>query len=316
MIKTAVIGATGYSGLELVRILLNHPLAEISYLGGRRRAGVKISEVHPSLLGLCDKALLPIDAKKIAKSAEVAFLCRTRTYQKWYKVKHKDRDNIRKAVYGLPELCFSKIRRAKLIANPGCYPTGAVLAAAPLMTGKIIDKTRIIIDAKSGVTGAGKKLSEAAHYPECNEDITAYRIFSHRHTPEINQVLSKLAGQRIEVTFTPYLAPMDRGILTTVYFELKSPVDEAEIIHCYQTAYRGAPFVRIIKKGMSIRVKNVNFTNFCDIGVYAEGKKLIVISAIDNLVKGASGQAVQNMNIMFGIDETAGLMGARAGAGQ
>jgi len=345
MIRAAVIGATGYSGLELIRILLNHPYVEVTYLGGRRKGRVLISDIHPSLYRICDMPLLPIEAKKIAKAADVAFICLphtmsmhhagqllaaglkvidlsadyrlkdARTYEKWYKAKHTDKANIKKAAYGLPELFFEKIRTASLVANPGCYPTGAILAAAPILTGKTVNKTNIIIDAKSGVTGAGKKPSEATHFPECNEDVSAYKILAHQHTPEIDQILSKLSGSKIEVTFTPHLVPIDRGILSTCYFELKSRVGQTQLRHCYQTAYCGAPFVRIMKEGMSVKVKNVSFTNYCDIGVYTKDKMVVVVSAIDNLVKGASGQAVQNMNIMFGIEETSGLSGTLKGHG-
>ena len=274
MIKAAIIGPTGYSGRELIRILLSHPCAEITCLAGRQ-PGLKISEVHRSLLGVCDLPIGPIDAKEIAKAAEVAFLCLphtkgiglvgkliksglkvidlsadfrlkdARTYEKWYKVKHTDKERLKEAVYGLPEIYSAKIRRARLVANPGCYPTGAILAAAPLVTGKMINKDAIIIDAKSGVSGAGKKLTEDTHFAECNEDVQG--------------------------------------------------------------------FVRVLESGMSVRVKNVNYTNFCDIGIYAKGRRLIIISAIDNLIKGASGQAVQNMNLMFDVEETAGLPGIRKG---
>jgi N-acetyl-gamma-glutamyl-phosphate reductase len=340
MIKVAIIGATGYSGRELIRILLNHPSARITYLGGRK-TGVAISDIHPSLLGLCDATVRPIDVKKVAAASDVAFLAlphtkamelagklleaglrvidlsadfrlkSPNTYEKWYKVKHTDRTSLRKAVYGLPEIYSTRIRGAQLIANPGCYPTGAILAAAPIITGKMVKKGTIVIDAKSGVSGAGKQLTETTHFAECNEDIQAYKVLCHQHTPEIEQALSKIARKKIGVAFTPHLVPMDRGILSTVYFELVAAVEEERIMGCYETAYRNAPFVRIVKGPKNVRVKNVAFTNFCDIRVYAAGKRLIVISAIDNLVKGASGQAVQNMNLMFDVDQTAGLLGTR-----
>jgi len=342
MIKAAIIGPTGYSGGELIKILLGHPCVQITCLAGRR-PGLKISEAHRGLYGVYDAQIRPIDVKKIAGAADVAFLCLphtkaialagklvksglkvidlsadfrlkdARTYEKWYKVKHTGREHLKEAVYGLPEIYSAKIRRARLVANPGCYPTGAILAVAPLIMGKMINREAIIIDAKSGVSGAGKKLTESTHFAECNEDVQGYKIFSHQHTPEIDQILSKIAGKRVHVTFTPHLLPMNRGILSTVYLELKSPVEEGRIIRCYRTSYQRAPFVRILDGGMSVRVKNVNFTNFCDIGIYAKGKRLIVISAIDNLTKGASGQAVQNMNLMFDLEETAGLTATRKG---
>jgi N-acetyl-gamma-glutamyl-phosphate reductase len=231
-------------------------------------------------------------------------------YTKWYGTLHKDKKNILKAIYGLPELYRSKISKAKLIANPGCYPTSVILACAPVIKEDLVRVDNIIADAKSGVTGAGRGTAPQLLFGEVNDDLKAYKINEHQHQPEIDQELSKLAGKKIEITFVPHLIPINRGILSTIYFEVKKATTVNKIYKLYQDFYQREPFVRILPLGTFPQVKEVAYTNYCDIGLKfnEEKKRLIVISAIDNLVKGASGQAVQNMNIIYGFKETIGLI--------
>jgi N-acetyl-gamma-glutamyl-phosphate reductase len=239
-----------------------------------------------------------------------------KTYEQFYQTKHKDKINLGEAVYGLPEIYRLKIRKAKFIANPGCYPTAAILALAPLLAMDLADINSIVIDAKSGVTGAGRKTTEAFLFCEINEDFRAYKVNEHQHMPEINQELSKLAGRKINTVFVPHLLPLNRGILETIYLKKtknskrKTPALSARqsLINLYKRFYKKERFVRILEVGHFPQIKQVANTNFCDIGIREDQETVIIISAIDNLLKGASGQAVQNMNIMFGFPEYTALL--------
>jgi N-acetyl-gamma-glutamyl-phosphate reductase len=230
-------------------------------------------------------------------------------YEQWYEHKHQYPDLLATAVYGLPELHRGRIRAATLIANPGCYPTSAILGLAPAVAGKLIDLPSIIIDSKSGISGAGRSPALPYHFPEANEGFMAYKVGTHRHTPEIEQEVSRIAGTPVTVSFTPHLVPMNRGILTTIYAKLASPLDTAALHGRYREFYTNEPFVRVLPPGQFPNVRNVRGSNFCDIGLYADQRtgRAVIVTAIDNLVKGASGQAVQNMNILMGFEETAGL---------
>jgi N-acetyl-gamma-glutamyl-phosphate reductase len=229
-------------------------------------------------------------------------------YKVWYGVEHKDRANLAQAVYGLPELYLEKIKKAKLLANPGCYPTGIILGISPALKSKIAETSRIISDSKSGVTGAGRKPDLALSFAEVNENLKAYRVNDHQHKPEINRFLSDVAGTAIDIIFTPHLIPMNRGILSTIYLRLTKKLDTKAVIDIYRDFYKGKPFVRISDEGKLPQIRDVVGTNYCDIGLKVTGDDLIVVSCIDNLKKGAAGQAVQNMNIMCGFPEDQGLL--------
>ncbi|OGW17871.1 MAG: N-acetyl-gamma-glutamyl-phosphate reductase, partial [Nitrospirae bacterium GWC1_57_7] len=233
-------------------------------------------------------------------------------YEKWYEHGHRYPALLTEAVYGLPELYRERIEKASLIANPGCYPTSAILGLAPLVRGGMIDLESIIIDAKSGVSGAGRSPTLAHHFPEVNEGLMAYKIGTHRHTPEIEQELSALAGKGVIVSFTPHLIPMNRGILTTIYARLTKFIDTAELRARFEEAYRNEPFLRLLPPGQVPNVRHVRGSNFCDIGVTADPRtgRAVIVTVIDNLVKGAAGQAVQNMNLMARFEETEGLLSA------
>lgn len=342
MINVSIIGVTGYVGEELIEILLNHPQARIADLSIRKDAPMHISNIHPKFKNRLDIICDLPDIKKIADTCDVVFLALPHTvsmemapkllkaglrvidlsadyrikdvkvYEKAYNFKHKDKINIAQAVYGLPELYREKIKRAKLVANPGCYPTAAALSLAPLVSCvKGLNLNSIIIDAKSGASGAGKKAADSLMFMEVNEDFKAYKVNAHQHAPEINQELSKLAGKKLKVTFVPHLLPLNRGILETIYVKKtpgKGQGARGKILEVYKKFYKREPFVRICNEGAYPRLKDVANTNYCNIAIKEEGEQVIIISAIDNLLKGASGQAVQNMNIMFGFDESAGLL--------
>ena len=228
-------------------------------------------------------------------------------YEKWYKAEHKDPDGIKKAVYGLPEIFRDRIKSSSLVSNPGCYPTGTILGLTPLLKNKIIFSDDIIVDSKSGISGAGKEPSEITHYCERNENIEAYKVGSHRHTPEINHILTKVSSLNVSLLFTPHLTPMNRGILNTIYAKLKSGTKINQIKDAFHETYCNEPFIRI-RQNQLPRVMDVVNTNFCDIAFNIVENRVIVISCIDNLIKGAAGQAVQNMNIMLGFNETVGLL--------
>ncbi len=339
MISVAICGASGYTGIELMRILANHPHVVVAAVTSEKSAGRKVSEVFPHLHAYKKLSFEPLNREKLLGKADVFFLAlphgasqeavdffyrNGRTvidlsadyrivspgvYKEWYGIPHNFTNTLKQAVYGLPEIYRSRIRKSRLIANPGCYPTGAILGLKPALSSKLIDVSSIIIDSKSGTSGAGRKADLAVSYCEVNEGFKAYGIAVHRHTPEIEQELSSLAGKKITVNFTPHLLPVDRGILTTIYAPLKKKISENVLFDIYRTSYRNEPFVAVLEQGMYPNIKNVRGTNFCHIGLKINQRTntLIIITAIDNLVKGASGQAVHNMNIIAGIDEATGL---------
>jgi N-acetyl-gamma-glutamyl-phosphate reductase len=334
-VKVAILGGSGYTAVELVKILLRHPGAEIAAVTSRQDEHV--ADLHPSLLGRLDLRCEPFDPDALkAKGVQVAFGClphgtsmesippllergirvidlsadyRLRdagVYEQWYKESHHDAKNLAHAVYGLPELYGDKIDGAKLIANPGCYPQTAILGLAPLVANNLIELSGIVIDSKSGVSGAGRTPKLGTLFPECNESVSAYAVGSHRHTPEIEQVLGDIAGAPVSVIFTPHLMPMDRGILSTIYATPTRPVSEPELVELYRTYFAGRPFVRIRTNPPA--TKDTSGTNFLDLCVKVVRGKVLVLAAEDNLVRGASGVAVQNFNRMFGFDERTGLL--------
>jgi N-acetyl-gamma-glutamyl-phosphate reductase len=335
----AIVGSSGYTGGELMRILLNHPHVTVTAITSEKSAGKPITSIFPHLAGLTSLVCEPLDPETISKKSDFVFLALPHVtaqeaayrfhklgkkvvdlsadyrlsdpavYAMWYEHEHQYPELLKDAVYGLPELHRDKIKKASLIANPGCYPTGAILGLAPLLQRDKVDLGSIIIDSKSGVSGAGRSPSLAHHFPEVNEGFMAYKVGTHRHTPEIEQELSALAGRQITLSFTPHLVPMNRGILTTIYAKQLSESDTAQLHSLYEEFYTETPFVRMLPVGQLPNVRNVRGSNFCDIGVYADQRtgRAVVVTAIDNLVKGASGQAIQNMNLMMGFDEAEGL---------
>jgi N-acetyl-gamma-glutamyl-phosphate reductase len=335
-IKTAILGGTGYTAVELIKILLRHPQAEIAAVTSRQEEGTRVSDSHPSLMGRCDLAFEKFDAARLKTAGvQCAFGCLphgasmeaipallaqgirvvdlsadyrlkdAKEYAEWYKEHHKDEANLAHAVYGLPELYADSIRTAKLVANPGCYPQTAILGLAPLVKAKLIELSGIIVDSKSGVSGGGRTPKLNFHFPECNESVSAYGIGTHRHTPEIEQALSDVAGAKVNVIFTPHLMPMDRGIFSTIYATPTKSLSEPELHELYREFYKGQPFVRL--RTALPATKDTAHTNYLDLCVKVVRGKILVLAAEDNLVRGASGVAVQNFNLMFGLDETAGL---------
>lgn len=339
MIKAGVIGATGYAGNELVRILMQHPNVEIKTLTAHSYIGKKFNEVYEGYREINELTCEDTDLEKIANSCDVVFmalphgvaaktvtddiLSKTKVidfgadfrlkdaqeYEKWYHVEHTGRELLKEAVYGLCEVNREKIKSARLIANPGCYTTCSILTLRPAVAEGLIDPDSIIIDAKSGVSGAGRGLSIDTLYGECNESIKAYKIASHRHTPEIEEQLGYACGKKITLSFTPHLTPMNRGILATCYASLKGNVTYDDVKAVYENYYGKEYFVRLTKEGIFPQTRWVKGTNFVDIGftIDPRTKRMIFVGAIDNLVKGAAGQAVQNMNLLFGLEETTGL---------
>jgi N-acetyl-gamma-glutamyl-phosphate reductase len=341
MLKVAIVGASGYTGLELIRILHCHPEAMLTCLTSEQSAGKRISEVFPTLRGRCEILLENMEPVRIAEKADIIFtalphkaamevvptflklgkkvidlsadyrLSDPAVYGEWYEP-HLNPANLKKSVYGLPEIRRAKIKGAKLVANPGCYPTSIILGLAPLLKKGLIDISSIIADSASGVTGAGRAAKVDSLYCEVNEGYKAYGVGGvHRHTPEIEQELSLLAGKQLKVTFSPHLVPMDRGILSTIYATANKAITTEKIVKLYKEFYGGEPFVRILTKGNLPSTAFVRGSNFCDIAPLVDARtgRIIIVSAIDNLVKGASGQAVQNMNIICGFPETMGLEG-------
>ena len=336
-IRVAILGASGYTGGELLRLLACHPQLQVEVLTAERNAGQPLGAVYPHLAGLDAPDMIKIDdvdwqaldavfcclphgttqeviaglpahLKVVDLSADFR-LADTATYAAWYGHEHRASALQKKAVYGLTEITREAIRGARLTANPGCYPTAAQLPLIPLLENGLIETSDIIIDAKSGVTGAGREAKQGTLFAEVSEGVHAYGIASHRHAPEIEQGLAEAVGAPVIVNFTPHLMPMNRGILSTAYVRMKSNQIAGDLRRCLAERYAGEPFVRVLPEGGAPATRHVRGSNLCLIGVFAdriEGRA-IVISAIDNLVKGASGQAIQNMNLMCGLPETLGL---------
>lgn len=335
MIRVAIIGATGYTALELIKILLRHPDVEITTLTSRSEGHPHVASVHPQLVGRLDLQMADLGPAEIAARSDVAFSClphgvtaalvpklleaglrvvdlsadyrldSAEAYAEWYGQKHPDAGRLGSVAYGLPELFRDEIRQAPLVANPGCYPTSAILALAPLLKAGLIAPREIIIDSKSGVSGAGRTPKLTTHYVECNESISAYNVGRHRHTPEIERFLSRMGGQRVEVIFTPHLVPMDRGILTTTYNQPLGDINEEKALEVVREFYHDEPFVRVVDHLPG--TKDTAGTNYCDITVRMVRGRLLTISCLDNLIKGASGAAAQNFNLMCGFAETTAL---------
>jgi N-acetyl-gamma-glutamyl-phosphate reductase len=335
--KVAILGGSGYTALELFKILTRHPSAEIVAVTSRAEETPPIDEVHPSLRGRINLKCEPLNVDRlVARGVECAFGClphgasmstlpallqrglrvidlsadyRLRDpniYAQWYGESHRDLAYLAQAVYGLPEIYGEDIDTAQLIANPGCYPQTAILGLAPLVAGKYINLQSIIVDSKSGVSGAGRTPKLAYHFPECNESVVAYSVGKHRHTPEIEQALSDIAGEPVEVIFTPHLVPMTRGIFTTIYAEPERAFSEAELLDLYRTYYTKMPFIRVFSELPATR--DCQGTNFLDVTVRIVRKRIVVLACEDNLVRGASGVAVQNFNRMYGYDEKISLI--------
>ncbi len=335
MVRIAILGARGYTARELLEILLRHPHADVTCLTTRDNDRPHVSEIHPKIAGRIDLRLENASESDIAERADCVFSClphaasaetvsqlldrglrvidfsadyrlsNADVYAKWYGVTHPDPERLKKSVYGLPELFREEIKTADLIANPGCYPTSAILALAPLLKAGLIETRGIVVDSKSGVSGAGRNPKPNLHFPECNEGFSAYGVGTHRHMPEIDQFLTEAAGDAVEVVFTPHLVPMDRGILTTTYAVPVGDCSAAKIQRCLEEFYRDEPFVRNLESPPT--TKQVAHTNYCDLFATNVRGRVVVISVIDNLIKGASGAAVQNFNLMHGFDGATAL---------
>jgi len=340
MLRAAVIGATGYAGAELVRILAGHPDVALAVITSRQYAGVSYDTIYPALSGFVDLACEDSDPAVAAKKADVVFLALPHkasmamvpglleagkrvvdlsadfrfkdpnAYEAHYQP-HTCAFLMDQAVYGLSEIYGQEVAAANLIGNPGCYPTSVLLPLLPLVAEKLVDPASIVADCKSGVSGAGREATHTTHFCHVNESFKAYKVGGHRHTPEIEENISLWAQTPVRITFVPHLLPMTRGMESTIYATLSAGVDEAQVRQCLESRYRAKPFIRLLPGGRFPDTLQVRGTNFCDIGwtVDPGSGRLILMSAIDNLVKGAAGQAVQNMNLMAGFDETAGLDG-------
>ena len=325
MVRVGIVGATGYTGLELVKILLNHPIFSLSYIANSE-GNTSINKLHPSLNGVCEDTVQKADVNIIAKECELVFLAlphktamvyvkplialgvkvvdlsadyrlTQEMYEEFY-VPHTDTQNLKHVVYGLPEMFREEIKAAKLVANPGCFPTSAILGILPFLN-KREEGTPIIIDAKTGVSGAGKKLSDVTHFVNVNDNVFAYNPLLHRHAPEIAQ---KLNVPFEEVNFVPHLVPLTRGMISSIYLQVKDDFDAVKLLNDF---YKNEKNVRI--SNIPVNMKNVSGTNFCDIYVQRKGNLLFISSAIDNLMRGASSQAVANANLMMGLDENIGI---------
>ncbi len=337
--SAAIIGASGLTGLELLRILKSHPNVRVTTVTSRKFCGKSVAEVFPSLRSLYEGLCFTAPHGGEALGADVIFSClphaasmevvarfieagkkvidlsadfrikNADVYEKWYG-EHTRKSLIGEAVYGLPEVNREAVKGASLVANPGCYPTGATLALMPILKKGLLKKgATVIVDSKSGVSGAGRGASEATSFINVSGGFKAYKVGAHRHSPEIKQNFTALAGAEVEVVFTPHLLPVSRGILTTLYVKLEQGLSTAKLLALYKESYAGEPFVRILGEGEFPNINEVRASNYCDIGLWSDpdSGQVIVVSTIDNLVKGASGQAVQNMNLLFGFPETTGL---------
>jgi len=338
MVNVAIIGAPGYAGVELTRLILGHPGMRLTLLTSGAEAGKRVDDVYPILSGLTDLAYVEPDVTAVAGAADIVFLAVPHTaalelapalleagltvidasadyrlkdpqvYESWYGVAHTSSYLLQTAVYGLPEFDRAGLPGAKLVACPGCYPTASLLAAIPALEAGIVVGDRVIVDAKSGVSGAGRSAGPGTHYPSVNESLQPYKVGTHRHTPEIEQGLSIAAGRKLRVAFTPHLVPMSRGLLSTVYLEASGEFSSAELVDIYKGRYENEPFIRVHEAGRMPSTAEVRGTNRAHIGVAADPSgAIIAVCAIDNLVKGTAGQAVQCANLVLGIDETTGL---------
>ncbi len=333
-------GATGYSGGELLHILLRHPAVTLQHLTSESSFGKPVASVHPELRGRVTKNFVKSDVKQLAKDSDVVFSCfpaevgikpnsqlvkagvkvidlsgdfrlpTAAMYKTWYNETHTAPVLLKTAAYGLPELFRDQVRKTTLVSNPGCYATAAILSGAPLVKPLIVDPKSFIVDAKSGVSGAGKKITSDYMYCEVDGNLKAYSVARHRHQPEIETMLGRLSRVSLALTFSPHLIPMPRGIMSALYATLKKPMKTAELRSLFARFYEREPFVRILPEGELPQTKNVVHSNYCDIGITQDARtnRVIVFAAIDNLVKGAAGQAVQNMNICFRRPETEGLL--------
>jgi N-acetyl-gamma-glutamyl-phosphate reductase len=337
MTKVAILGASGYTAAELIKILLRHPSVEIVAATSRQQETPSLAELHPELTGRISLRCEPFHADRLrAKGVECIFGClphgvsmqtlpavlergmrvidlsadyRLRdpnVYAQWYGESHEDLAHLAQAVYGLPEIYGEEIPTAQLVANPGCYPQTAILGLAPLVAGKYVELKNIIVDSKSGVSGAGRTPKLTTHFPECNESVSAYSVGNHRHTPEIEQVLTDVAGEPVEVVFTPHLIPMDRGIFTTIYATPHRHLPQHELLELYRDYYDRAPFIRVVEHLPA--TKHTTGTNFLDVTVRVIRDRIVVLACEDNLIRGASGVAVQNLNQMYGYPEKTALL--------
>jgi N-acetyl-gamma-glutamyl-phosphate reductase len=335
MIRIGIVGATGYTALELLKILIHHSETQVTCLTSRDEENPHLDSVHPSLRGQFDLKLVPLNIGEFVKQVDCAFCClphaasaeivgqlvdggirvvdfsadyrfnSLETFERWYQVRHPDPDRLGKVPYGIPEFFREEIKSARVVANPGCFPSSALLPLAPLLKRGLIKTEPIIVDSKTGVSGAGRKPNLKFHYPECNESIAAYGVGIHRHMPEIDELIHRIAGARIQSVFTPHLTPMDRGILSTIYVHPNEGTKVSDLMNELESFYKNEPFVRITDQLPA--TKDVSGTNFCDITVRQSGSTIIILSALDNLIKGASGAAIQNLNVMYGLPETTGL---------
>ena len=338
MVKAAIYGASGYTGQELIRLLLRHPQVEVAAITSRQYKGLPLAEVFPGFQGLTDMTFSNYSPEETAALCDIVFLAlphsvsmkaapvfheagkkiidlsadfrirNVKTYEEWYG-SHTAPDLLHRAVYGIPELYRTAIAASTFIANPGCYPTSVILGLAPLLKGNFIDHASIIVDSKSGVSGAGREPLGETLFCEVAEGFKAYNVGRHRHTPEMEQELTLLAGKSIIISFTPHLLPVNRGILSTIYAKLEEDAKATELLRLYGDFYRNEKFVTVCSEGVLPNISSVRGTNFCHIGLIVDErtKRVIIISAIDNLIKGGAGQAIQNMNILCGFAEDEGL---------
>lgn len=338
-LKIAIVGSTGYGGVELIRLLASHPLAEVTSVTSSSSAGTPISQGFPHLTGIREELLDDVDPQTLKDKADLVFLATPpgvasklapqlleiglkvidlsgdyrlkspELYTQWYKKEAADERYLQQAVFGLAEIYGQNVQDAPFISNPGCYPTATLLGLVPAVRAGFIDPGTIIIDAKSGVSGAGRGAALGYHYPEINENFRAYKLNKHQHIPEIEMVLSDAAGKPVVATFSTHLVPMTRGIMSTMYATVQDNRSTGDFIELYRSYYEGRPFVRIRPEGELPATKEVWGSNYCDIGFAVDSRtgRVTIVSVIDNLVKGAAGQAIQNMNLMMGWDETLGL---------
>ncbi|MFQ5485698.1 MAG: N-acetyl-gamma-glutamyl-phosphate reductase [Desulfobacterales bacterium] len=338
MIRAGVVGATGYAGAELVRILAGHPGVKLTIITSRQYAGEEFETVFPSMTGVVNLKCSEFTMDNVCELADVVFLALPHklpmlyvpellergkrvidlsadfrfkdgsTYEAYYQP-HSAKDFLDESVYGLCEVYPDQIKTGRLIGNPGCYPTSVLLPLIPLLRSGMLDLQSIIVDSKSGISGAGRSLSLKTHFCEINESFKAYSVAQHRHNPEMEEILSSEAGEQVRITFVPHLVPLTRGMQTTIYTDLHKDLSDEDVKECISSFYAGAQFVRINPDHRPPDTLHVKGTNYCDIGFHIDERhhRLILMSAIDNLIKGAAGQAVQNMNIMLGFDETIGL---------